>query len=160
MASYLPLTPLPRKSRPWTQVPGIRFLKNILNRIGVLVRLYVKVTVSARSLRATLTPRRLWRLIGEPLCMPSFLVLSILRHIVRAFTRFSHSTAFLPLAVTALGMAARLCILSLEFCDAAQSMWKDIHQLLAELEVSICFVFLIRFTLHHFSHTIKPVDAN
>jgi hypothetical protein len=36
---------LPRKSTPWSQVPGTQFLESILQRLETLVQLYVKVMV-------------------------------------------------------------------------------------------------------------------
>jgi hypothetical protein len=39
------LKPPSRKSSPWSQVPGTRFLECILQRLETLIQLYVKVMV-------------------------------------------------------------------------------------------------------------------
>jgi len=45
--------PPSRKSSPWSQVPGNRFLECVLQRLEILVRLYVKVLALNFALTCT-----------------------------------------------------------------------------------------------------------
>jgi hypothetical protein len=66
--SDAPFKPPFRKSSPWSQVPGTRFLECILQRLETLIQLYVKVMVLKLCFNPYLSQKG-YRRIQESLCV-------------------------------------------------------------------------------------------